>query len=72
MGAIEDVRNLLQDFIAPDIKQIKARLDSIEKRFEGLEKNIDRQHDETLQAIRQITDYTNVVQRLSKLEAKTQ
>jgi hypothetical protein len=30
MGAIEDVRNLLQDIVSPDIKAIKARLDALE------------------------------------------
>ena len=29
-GVIEDVRNLLQDIVSPDIKAIKARLDTLE------------------------------------------
>jgi hypothetical protein len=63
MGVIEDVRNLFQDLIAPELKEIKARLDALEKKQ-------DSQHTETMQAIRQITDYTQVLQRVAALEAK--
>jgi tetrahydromethanopterin S-methyltransferase subunit G len=65
MGAIEDVRNLLQDIVSPDIKAIKARLDA-------LENTVARNHGEVMSAINRITDYAQVMQRLAALEAKQQ
>ena len=31
MGVIEDVRKVVQDLVAPDLKAISARLDALEK-----------------------------------------
>jgi len=33
MGAIEDTRKILQDFMAPELRGIQARLDAIDQRF---------------------------------------
>ncbi|HUA97157.1 MAG TPA: hypothetical protein VMA34_02395 [Terracidiphilus sp.] len=65
MGVVDDVRRVMQDFLAPELREITARLDALEKKT-------DRQHDETMAAIRQVADYTMVIQRLTKLEAQTQ
>lgn len=70
MGAIEDVRNLMQDIVAPDIKAIKAQLTALEKRVDGLDKKMDANHNEVLAAIGRIVDYKDVIQRLNKLEEK--
>ena len=34
MGAIEEVRSLLQDVVAPDLKSLKTRVEALEKRVE--------------------------------------
>jgi uncharacterized protein YicC (UPF0701 family) len=34
MSAIEDVRQVLQDFIAPELRAMNTRLDSIKSRFD--------------------------------------
>lgn len=79
MGAIEDIRNLFQDVIAPDIKAIKVQLTGLEdkfdrqfgavdKQFVALEKKIDSNHQEVMAAIGRIVDYKDVIQRLNKLE----
>ena len=34
MSAIEDIRQVLQDFIAPELRAMNTRLDSIESRFD--------------------------------------
>jgi hypothetical protein len=31
MGNVEDVRKVIQDFVAPDMKAISARIDALEK-----------------------------------------
>jgi len=77
MGAIEDTRKVLQDFLAPELRAISARLDALEKRFDGVDKRFedaerrgDRRHDEVMSAIRQVLDLTSIQQRLAKLESK--
>lgn len=65
MGVVEDIRKVMQDFLAPELREITARLDALEKKT-------DRQHEETMAAIRQIADYTMVIQRLTRLELQTQ
>jgi tetrahydromethanopterin S-methyltransferase subunit G len=55
----------MQDFLAPELREITARLDALEKK-------VDKQHEEVMAAVRQVADYTMVVQRLSKLEAQVQ
>jgi tetrahydromethanopterin S-methyltransferase subunit G len=41
MGAIEDTRKVLQDFLAPEMREIKARLDALEKRFDVVDRKFD-------------------------------
>jgi hypothetical protein len=65
MGVVEDVRKVMQDFLAPELREITARPDALEKKT-------DRQHEETMAAIRQVADCTMVIQRLTKLEAQAQ
>jgi tetrahydromethanopterin S-methyltransferase subunit G len=70
MGAIEDTRKVLQDFLAPELRSITARLDALEKKTDDNERRADRRHDEVLSAIRQVIDWNSVQQRLAKLESK--
>jgi hypothetical protein len=62
----------MQDFLAPELRGITARLDAVEKQIDALDRKTDRQHEEVMAAVRQVVDYTMVVQRLSKLEAQVQ
>jgi len=70
MGAIEDTRKVLQDFLAPELRSITARLDALEKKTDDNERHADRRHDEVMGAIRQVIDWNSVQQRLAKLESK--
>ena len=77
MGAIEDTRKVLQDFLAPELRAISARLDALEKRFESLDRKVDdvdrraeKRHDEVMAAIRQVIDFNSIQQRLARLESK--
>ncbi len=40
-NVLETVQKLIQDVIAPDVRELKVRLDSVEKRIDSLEKHID-------------------------------
>ena len=70
MGAIEDPRKVLQDFLAPELRSITARLDALEKKTDDNERHADRRHDEVMGAIRQVIDWNSVQQRPAKLESK--
>jgi len=79
MGVIEETRQVLQDFIAPEFRAIDARLsalekriDGVDKRIDGLDNKIDRNHAEVMAAIHRIENYTAVLERLARLEAKMQ
>ncbi len=53
MGAIEDARKLLQDFVAPELCAIAARLDGMDQRLDGLEKGMREGDERVMKAIEQ-------------------
>lgn len=53
MGTIDDVRKLLQDFIAPELRGMTARLDGVDRRLDGLEKAIKEGDERVLKAVEQ-------------------
>lgn len=55
MSVIDDTRKVLQDFLAPELRAISARLDALEKRFDDSERRADKRHDEVMAAIRQVS-----------------
>jgi uncharacterized coiled-coil DUF342 family protein len=74
MGAIEDTRKVLQDFLAPEMREIKSRLDALEKRFDGSDRKMDdidrraeKRHEMVMQAL---SDYTDVRVRFAILESR--
>jgi len=70
MGAIEDTRNVLQDFLAPELREIPARLDVLEGKVDDNERRAERRHDDVMAAIRQVIDLNSIQQRLTRLESK--
>jgi ABC-type enterochelin transport system substrate-binding protein len=36
MSAIDDVRNVMQDFLAPELRELKVRIDAVERQVEEL------------------------------------
>jgi hypothetical protein len=61
MGAVEDIRQVLQDFLAPELREIRTRLDAMEEmnrvRFES-----------TTQRLEQIQQSFAFDKRISSLE----
>jgi hypothetical protein len=45
MGAVEDVRQVLQDFLAPELREIRTRLDAMDEinriRYENLSQRLE-------------------------------
>jgi hypothetical protein len=79
MGAIEDSRKVLQDFLAPELRAIAVRLDALEKRYDSLdgkisdaERRSERRHDEVLSAIARMGEVTTLRERVARLESREQ
>jgi polyhydroxyalkanoate synthesis regulator phasin len=81
MGVIEDVRSALQDFVAPELHELRARIDALEeqqkqfraavdKRFEKLEDKLSNMRDEILTEIRRTATIYDLTVRVAKLEAE--
>lgn len=70
MSAVDDIRKLLQDFLAPELRAISVRLDAVEARL--TQQDIQRQHDkeEILRAIHSLSDYSALAERLARVESK--
>jgi len=45
MGFIEEGRQLIQDFVTPEIRSLDARLSSLEKRVESLDASVGKRFD---------------------------
>ena len=41
METVEDIRKVLQDFLAPELRAVTARFDAIDQRFEALTRVMD-------------------------------
>lgn len=76
MGNVEDVRKLLQDLVAPDLKALSARLDSLEQRvargFVQSEEVAKARHETVLATIAasnaQVMGALEMEKRLTRLE----
>ena len=41
MGTVEDIRKVLQEFLAPELRAVTARFDAVDQRFDALFKIMD-------------------------------
>ena len=71
MSVVEDVRTVVQDFLAPELRELKARVEALEKRmndrfehveqrFEQVERSAQARHEQVMFALQQLTDYTTL------------
>ena len=77
MSAVEDVRKAIQDFLAPELRTISARLDAIGKvmevRFESMDvkfASVDVKLDSLGKQIQTVDEKLDIERRLTKLEAR--
>jgi hypothetical protein len=85
MSVIEDTRKLLQDFLAPELRELSARVDALEDRmnarFDSFEKSVDarfdaaerlasERHTQTMQAIGRLADVYELRERVARIEAR--
>jgi hypothetical protein len=70
MGTVDDIRQIFQDFLAPELRAMSTRLDAqnqvMEARFETLNVKLDR----LASYIAQVKEMIGVDRRLAKLESR--
>ncbi len=72
MGFIEEGRQLIQDFATPEIRSIDARLTALEKKIESMEGTMDRNHVQVMDTLHRRENYSQLAERLARLESKMQ
>ena len=83
MGFIEKDRQLIQDFMTPEIRSLDARLTAVEKRFPSLETRVDKRFDslenkiernqaQVLDTLHRMENYSQVLESLARVESKLQ
>lgn len=68
MGAIEDIRQVLQDFLAPELREIRGQLAAIDKRLEAMEEVNRVRYEGTTQRLEQVQQSFAFDKRISSLE----
>ena len=78
---VEDVRNALQDFLTPELRELKARLDAVERQvqkldgamqdqFQQAERRAQQRHEDTMFVLRQGLEVRSLAERLAAVEEK--
>ena len=81
MSVVEDVRNALQDFLTPELRELKARLDAVEQQvqklegsmhdqFQQVEHRAQQRHEDMMFVLRQGLEVRNLAERLAAVEEK--
>ncbi len=81
MSAIEDVRSVLDDFLAPELRAVQARFDAIEEkmdtrfdavksRFSAMEDIATARHNEILAKIDGLKSSLELDKRVGRLESR--
>ena len=69
MGVVEDVRQVLQEFVAPELREIRGILSALDKRLDSQDKRLDSQ-DKRFDAIEEVNRvrFEAIVQRLEQIQ----
>jgi hypothetical protein len=74
MGAVEETRKLMQDFLAPEPREIKARIEALGEttsaRLEALEQTSAVRREAVMGALTHLANYSVLSERLGRLEAQ--
>ena len=70
MSIVQDARQALQDTLAPEIRELRARLDALESPIDRNEAAAERRHAEVLNTIRDAMEITHLRERIARLEAE--
>jgi hypothetical protein len=72
MGVVEDVRQVLQDFLAPELREIRGQFATIDKRLDSMEEVNHIRFESISQRLEQIQQSFAFDKRISDLEADKQ
>jgi hypothetical protein len=70
MSVVEDVRQVLQDFIAPELRAVNTRLDAIDQRFDDMITIVNTRFDSLSKEIGQVREMLDIDRLLTRLESK--
>jgi len=70
MSAVADIRKVLQDFLAPELRAVTARLDAIDSRLTAQEKVAEARHSEILARIEGLKTSFELDKRIERLETR--
>jgi hypothetical protein len=70
MGVVEDVRQVLQDFLAPELREIRGQLAAVDKRLDIIEEMNRVRFEALVQRLEQIQQSFAFDKRTSNLEAE--
>ena len=76
MGVVEETRQVIQDFLAPELREMRGILSSIDRRLESQDKRLESQdkrldsQDKRFDTIEEAARarYENVIQRLETIQ----
>jgi hypothetical protein len=70
MSVVEDTRKLLQDFLAPELRELKGQIDSLGTRTDMLEIKLQRERDENTQNFEELNAKLNLLLNLHSIEPR--
>ncbi len=70
MGVVEDDRQVLQDFLAPELREIRGQLAAVDKRLDIIEEMNRVRFEALVQRLEQIQQSFAFDKRISNLEAE--
>jgi uncharacterized protein YfkK (UPF0435 family) len=69
MGVVEDVRQVLQDFVAPELREIRGQLAALNQRIEAADEINRVRYENLVQRLELIQQSFAFDKRISELEA---
>jgi hypothetical protein len=81
MSVVEDVRNVLQDFLTPELRELRVRIEAVERQvpdlngsiqehFQHVERRAQQRHEDMTFVLRQELEVRHLAERLSAVEEK--
>ncbi len=61
MSVVEGTRKVVRDFLAPELGELKTRVEALEHKIDDNKRRADRRHDEVMVAIPQVPNYAVVL-----------
>ena len=68
MSVVEDTSKLLQDFLAPELRELKGRIDSLGTRMDMLEIKLQMGRDENTRNFEELNAKLNLLLNLHSIE----